>query len=248
MPYSLAETTSGSGSPIYLLHGFTQNRNCWGNIATTLAASSRVTAFDLPGHGGSSGCPPALVEGAELLASGQQRGSWIGYSLGGRYALHVALTHPELVSELVLIGAHPGIVDPSEREQRHAEDTTRACTIIVEGVSKFLDSWLDLPLFAGLAPEDQDREERETNSVEGLVSSLMFASTGVQENLWPRLPELEMPVKLVVGEHDQKFLELAKQCKSAIGDNARLCVIGGAGHSAHRENPGAFLSAVSSAT
>ncbi|MFV1991445.1 MAG: alpha/beta fold hydrolase [Acidimicrobiales bacterium] len=244
MPHALARATLGSGRPVYLLHGFTQTRDCWGTIAETLATTHRVTSFDLPGHGESSGCPPGLVEAAAKFARGRDKGQWIGYSLGGRYALHVALNHPEVMSELVLVGVHPGIADPDEREQRRLEDVTRACTLMVDGVSEFLDSWLSLPLFAGLTEKDQDRSERENNTVEGLVASLMFASTGVQENLWPRLSELEMPVHLIAGAQDEKFLALAHETADAIGPNARVTAIPGAGHSAHRENPAAFLAAI----
>jgi 2-succinyl-6-hydroxy-2,4-cyclohexadiene-1-carboxylate synthase len=245
MPHVLGETSLGSGSPVYLLHGFTQTRDCWGGIAESLAERHRVTSFDLPGHGESSGCPAALAEAAAELARNRDKGRWIGYSLGGRYALHIALNHPEVVSELVLVGAHPGIADPDEREQRRLADVTRACTIIVDGVSEFLDSWLSLPLFAGLSEQDQDRSMREANTIEGLVGSLIFASTGAQENLWPRLSELEMPVHLIAGAQDAKFLALAYETAEAIGPNARVTAIPDAGHSAHRENPAAFLAAIS---
>ncbi len=244
MAHTLAEASLGSGSPVYLLHGFTQTRDCWGTITGSIAERHHVTSFDLPGHGESSGCPAALAEAAAELSKNRDKGRWIGYSLGGRYALHVALNHPEVVSGLVLIGAHPGIIDPDEREQRRLADVTRACTLIVDGVSEFLDSWLSLPLFAGLAEQDQDRPAREANSIEGLVASLMFASTGAQENLWPRLSELEMPVHLIAGAQDTKFLALAHETAEAIGSNARVTAIPDAGHSAHRENPEAFLAAI----
>lgn len=240
----LGSNTQGSGKAIYLLHGFTQSRDCWGSIGEELGMSHTVTAFDMPGHGASGRCMAGLVEGAELLAVDREPGLWIGYSMGGRFALHLALAHPELVERLVLVGAHPGLDSSDERDARLAADTDRAATIIVDGVDSFLGDWLELPLFAGLAVADRDLEARAKNSVEGLASSLLFAGTGAQQNLWPRLHELEMPVQLVVGELDEKFRAVAEASAEAIGSNAEVTVISGAGHSAHREKPDAFLGAI----
>jgi pimeloyl-ACP methyl ester carboxylesterase len=50
-----------------------------------------------------------------------------------------------------------------------------------------------------------------------------------------------MPVLVVAGGEDAKFTALAERMADAVGDNATLAVIEGAGHAAHLEQPDAFL-------
>src|SRR3954447_20225907 len=91
----------GRGPRVVLVHGFAQNRNCWGPIATDLARDHEVTRLDVPGHGLSSSLTAGLWEGADLIAERGGRATYLGYSMGARFALHVALAHPAVVDALV---------------------------------------------------------------------------------------------------------------------------------------------------
>jgi pimeloyl-ACP methyl ester carboxylesterase len=95
-------------------------------------------------------------------------------------------------------------------------------------------------LFAHLGPEAAARHTRLENTAEGLAASLRLAGTGAQVPLWDRLAELAMPVLLVAGEHDAKFRALAERMAAAIGTNATVALVTGAGHAAHLEQPDAF--------
>lgn len=169
----------------------------------------------------------------------------IGYSLGGRVGLHLALAHPWLVDRLVLIGATPGIEDPDERADRRAADESRAALVKAVGVSEFLDGWLALPLFAGLDARSSHRGAREANTAEGLASSLLHCGTGTQEPLWDRLGELSMPTLAVSGSLDTKFCDIADRMVRSVGDNARHLVVPDVGHTVHLEDPDAFLEGLS---
>ena len=140
----------------------------------------------------------------------------IGYSMGGRTALHLALAHPHSMSGLVLIGATPGIVDDAARAERRQADADLANRIRREPIGEFLDRWLAQPLFAGLEAEAAAREARLANRSEGLASSLECCGTGSQEPLWDRLNELKMPVLLITGSEDAKFGALAREMSAAI--------------------------------
>ena len=202
-------------------------------------------AFDLPGHGGSGDVQANLPETAALLASVIEPSIVIGYSLGGRVALHLALTQPELVHRLVLIGATGGIDDFEERSQRRADDEALALHIEDIGVETFLDEWLSQPLFASLTPEQSFREVRTQNSASGLSSSLRLCGTGTQEPLWDRLAELSMPVLIIAGANDAKFTELGRRIVELIGSNATFQAIQNAGHSAQLEQPFTTAAAIS---
>ena len=73
--------------------------------------------------------------------------------------------------------------------------------------------------------------------VNSLAETLRNLSTGRQTPLWDRLPALSMPVLYLAGEEDDAYVRLGRQAVAAIGDNAALEVVPGAGHAAHLEQP-----------
>lgn len=227
--------------PVVLLHGFGQTRSCWGTLADELAEGHSVTAIDLPGHGAAGAVDADLWTTADLVIDSippaDRPAAIVGYSMGGRIALHAALAHPDAVAKLVLISATAGIDDESEREARHRDDLALADHIEQVGTEQFVAEWLALPLFAGLGPEAQFVSERRSNSAAGLASSLRRAGTGSQEPLWARLSELSMPVLVLAGQNDMKFTQLAERIAGSIGSNATLAVVGAAGHTVHLEQP-----------
>lgn len=226
--------------PVVLLHGFGQNGRCWGPFGEALAVAHEVDALDLPGHGAAAVIEADLPTTADLVADSIRAARpaiVIGYSMGGRAALHVALAHPRKVAGLVLISATAGITDDDERAARVAADEALAAAIEADGVDAFVERWLALPLFAGLPPEMRFDDERRTNSARGLATSLRRAGTGTQEPLWGRLADLTMPVLLLAGAEDEKFTAIARHMAEAIGPNAALVVVDGAGHSVHLEQP-----------
>jgi len=229
---------------IVLLHGFTQNARCWGPVAADLERDHDVLPLDAPGHGSATDVECSFEDGAARLAGAGGAGTYVGYSMGGRYALRIAVDRPVLVERLVLIGASPGLADPAERVARRAADAALADRIEAIGVPAFVDEWLDLPLFAGLHPAMASLDERLTNTASGLASSLRTAGTGAQEPLWDRLAELSMPVLLVVGSEDAKFTAIAEKMAVGIGSNATVVSIPQAGHTAHLEQPETFLTAL----
>jgi 2-succinyl-6-hydroxy-2,4-cyclohexadiene-1-carboxylate synthase len=224
------------------IHGFAQTGRCWGSLPAALGGHGfEVVTPDLPGHGGSPHPPLDPAATAAVLAAEGGRAVYLGYSFGGRIALRLALDHPDQVERLVLIGASPGLADPAERAARDEADRRLADRIEADGVESFLDGWLALPLFAGLPEAAQFRVERRRNTAAGLAGSLRRAGTGAQEPLWGRLRDLRPPVLLVTGEHDRKFVAIADDMAAAIGRGATRRSIPGAGHTAHLEQPDAFL-------
>ena len=232
---------SGAGpGRIVLVHGFTQTGRSWATIARDLSVDHEVVVVDAPGHGGSAAVHADLAQGARLLVEAGGRAVYVGYSMGGRLALHAALAAPAAVRALVLVGATAGIDDPVERAARRAADDELAASIERDGVAAFLERWLAGPLFARLPPEAAGREDRLTNTAEGLASSLRQAGTGAQEPLWARLGDLPMPALVLAGEQDAKFGGLGRRLAAAL-PNATFATVPGAGHAAHLEQPSAFL-------
>jgi 2-succinyl-6-hydroxy-2,4-cyclohexadiene-1-carboxylate synthase len=246
-PRLAAQVESSSGSDrgrIVLVHGFTQTAACWSPIDTALTPGHQLVMVDAPGHGGSTDVELDLVDGGRAIAEVGGPGTYVGYSMGGRFVLHTALGHPDLVRRLVLISATAGIDDPDERAERRRSDAALADHLVEVGIRAFVDEWLRLPLFAGLPAERNHRSARLANTAAGLASSLRRAGTGTQAPLWDRLAELDMPVLVIAGADDAKFAGLAEAMVSAIGPNAELAVVAGAGHTVHLEQPDRFLAAL----
>jgi 2-succinyl-6-hydroxy-2,4-cyclohexadiene-1-carboxylate synthase len=226
-------------APLVLVHGFTQNRRCWGSIATTLATTHEVVAVDAPGHGSASAVRANLWETADLLA-GSSAATYLGYSMGARMALHVAVAHPSQVERLILVSGTAGIEDAQERAARVERDEALARSLEADGLDEFLARWLDQPMFSTLPVTARDDEARRENTVAGLASSLRLVGTGTQEPLWDRLPSLSMPVLLVAGERDERFVAAGRRMASTIGPGATFEVLPAAGHACHREREDAF--------
>ncbi|HEY8555915.1 MAG TPA: alpha/beta fold hydrolase [Actinomycetes bacterium] len=239
-PSSLSDPPPGSevaDGRVVLVHGFTQTLAAWGPVGERLARRREVVRVDLPGHGGSDTVRVEFAEAAGLLGACGGVGTYVGYSLGGRLCLRLALDRPELVRALVLVGASPGIADPAVRAERRAADEALAGRIEHEGVAAFLDRWLAGPLFATLDPPPADLESRLSNSPAGLANALRRLGTGAQEPLWDRLRALHPPTLLVAGALDGRFAAIAGQMAAAIGPHARVALVHGAGHAVHLERP-----------
>ena len=229
---------------VVLVHGFTQTLASWKAVGERLAGRFEVVRVDLPGHGGSGGVRVGFEEAAGLVGEAGGVGAYVGYSLGGRLCLRLALDRPDLVPALVLIGASPGIGDPGGRAERREADEGLARRVERDGVGAFLDGWLAGPLFAGLPEAAAGREERLANTAEGLAYALRRLGTGAQEPLWDRLGGLAPPVLLVAGEHDAKFAGIAREMAAAIGPSAEVALVPGAGHAVHLERPAATAALV----
>ena len=217
-----------------LVHGFTQTADSWQPVVDALPRDWDAIAIEVP-------------EGLDFLSTASGLGArggpgtYVGYSMGGRLCLALALERPDLVDELILVSASPGIADDRERAARRTADERLALDVERDGVDAFLDRWLDQPLFASL-PRDVARvdERRRTNTVDRITHQLRALGQGAQPSLWNRLSQLTMPVTLVTGAYDRKYTELAGQMAAAIGDGAGTVVIPGAGHALPLERPDAL--------
>jgi 2-succinyl-6-hydroxy-2,4-cyclohexadiene-1-carboxylate synthase len=197
--------------------------------------SRDATALDAP----TRALAPAAGSDFTATADGLDVGPavYVGYSQGGRLCLQLALDRPAAVERLVLVSASPGIADPAARAARRDADERLAREIERDGVDAFLERWLAQPLFATLPRERSGIDARRAaNTVASLTTQLRLLGQGAQPSNWDRLGELRMPVLLIVGDRDDKYVDIAHRMAAAVGD-ARLEVIGGAGHACHLEQP-----------
>jgi len=234
----LGAERTGDGPLVVVVHGFTQRASSVAPF-TALLAHRTVVAVDLPGHGTSSEISADLDGTAALViaAAGGDEFDVVGYSLGGRVALHVACQAPATLRGTVAISANPGIEDPEARAERLERDTQLADALDADGdVAAFVDRWLSNPLFATLPDRYADVDARRSNSASGLADSLRRCSLGAQRWLVPELAAVATPVLMVAGALDDPFVAAA--CATAAASPAVTAVaVPGAGHVCHLEQP-----------
>lgn len=249
--------TGRGPSPLVMLHGFAGAADHFLDLAEALGDRVTAMALDLPGHGGSpvpdgdegpgaGGLIADLAEAARM--EGFERAVWLGYSMGGRIALHLAAGSPEAVAALVLVGSSPGIADPAEREARRRTDEAWARLAETLPLEEFLDRWGGQPLLEdppGISPalRARAREVRLSTRPEGLAAALRNLGPGSLPSLWGVLPDLTAPALLVSGALDRRYTEITARM-AALMPRSRRAILEGAGHAAHLHRPRELAAAV----
>ena len=164
---------------------------------------------------------------------------WVGYSLGGRHALRVALDHPPAVAALVTIGATPGIREVNERAERRRSDAELADHLEAIGTEAFLAEWTALPLFGGAVDEPIDTRAA-AGTAAGWAASLREAGTGAMEPMWDRLHEITVPCRFLAGAHDDKFAVIGSEMTAHV-PHGEFASVPGAFHNAHVTDPVAVV-------
>ena len=220
---------------IVAVPGFTQSALAWQPVKTA-NPDLDIIALEVPS---------ARTFADTSRAIGEAGGSaiYLGYSMGGRLCLQLAIEQPDLFDGLVLISSSPGIVESEERLARLEKDQRLAERLAEIGVAEFLTEWLAQPMFESLTPEQSQYAERvASNTVYGLAHQLVELGQGAQPSLWDSLCTLEMPVMLLTGDSDAKYDAIAEQMFEEIPDCIRLQIPGG--HALPLENPKAVAEAL----
>src|SRR3984893_2314379 len=247
----------GEGVPVTLLHGFTQSGRSWLEVISRMPAGYMWIVPDLRGHGETRTAPDAPCSMDACTGDlvmlwdhlGIPRTHLVGYSMGGRLALHVAARRPQRILSLLTIGAHAGLEEEA-REGRRRGDTALAQRIEDDGLEAFVNYWGGLPLFAGLERRGpafvaQVRAERLNNHVAGLACSLRGMGAGAMEPVWDDLAHLTAPCTFVAGQLDHGYVASARRLAATV-PNGRVEVVPRAGHTVHQERPDAFARVLAS--
>jgi len=238
---------------ILFLHGFMGSSADWRGVMAALEERSLCIAVDLPGHGTSLGLTPETytIEGVARAVIGAlnelevEPPMIVGYSLGGRLALYLALRFPERCAGLFLESASPGLESADERTARRAADEERAKRLEFGDFEAFLEDWHRQPLFASLARDEKllrrTIEARRRNDPGELARSLRGMGTGSQPSLWGELEGLSVPALAVAGGLDEKYAGISSRM-AGLSPWMESLVVPEAGHNVHEETPTAYIS------
>ncbi|CAN1297759.1 Protein PHYLLO, chloroplastic, partial [Linum perenne] len=257
---------------VIFLHGFLGTGEDWIPIMKAISGSARCISVDLPGHGETKvqnqdqtwsieRVSDVLYKLIEDLTPGSV--TLVGYSMGARIALHMALRHDDKINGAVIISGSPGLNDETARKIRRAKDDSRARNLVTYGLQTFLRSWYDGKLWRCLRCHPRFKEVVASRSQNGdpliLAKALSDLSIGRQEPLWDDLKhsKAKLPILFVVGAHDDKFKTIARrmldeinQAKNKVEDvtvsnNCEILEVPESGHAVHLENPLPLIHALS---
>ncbi|WP_254923717.1 2-succinyl-6-hydroxy-2,4-cyclohexadiene-1-carboxylate synthase [Pseudanabaena sp. SR411] len=256
--YCLSYLSEGDSSDptILFLHGFMGDRFEFKQAIAILSKQFYCVAIDLLGHGQTRVIDPRIdhddyytiqstanfvIKFLDLLRV--NRCFLVGYSMGGRLALYLAIHFPQYFHRVVLESASAGLQTVKERGDRLAKDQLLAAKLEAGDFQLFLENWYQQPIFATLRSHPnfaQMLEQRLNNSPALLAKSLRNLSTGRQPSLWEKLPQNQIPLLLLAGELDPKFVQINHKMQQ-LCKYSQLEIIPSCGHNIHFEHPQLFV-------
>jgi 2-succinyl-6-hydroxy-2,4-cyclohexadiene-1-carboxylate synthase len=230
-------------SPLLCLHGFMGAEEDWDAFkcgGRTFFPSSRVLTPTLPGHGNNHAAP-SMKWILDQVRSLPARPIIIGYSMGGRLALHAATQYPEMFSGLIAISASPGIADPAARSARRKADAAlarRLRSMKPAAFRDFLHEWWYLPVFSSPRraphPPGDFLASRLQHSPSALARCLTRWGQGALPPVIDKLPHFQLPALFIAGKADTTYTEYAIQMASAC-PRGRSAIIPNTGHAVLNE-------------
>lgn len=162
----------------------------------------------------------------------------LGYSMGGRLALHALLDKPSVWKAAIIVSAHPGLTSEAERSVRREQDAEWSSMALKSDWPDFLTQW-NAQSVLGDAGDLPDRGELKSRRA-SIARSFVDWSLGAQEDLAPRLGEISCPVLWVTGDHDHKFSAVARSVLSQLQQGEHQ-VVPNCGHRVPWEQPEEFI-------
>ena len=231
---------SSKMSHLIFLHGFMGSPKDWDPFLFPKLSKRCIT---IPGH---EFLPlpnrSSLLQGLLKIIYKEfkkQKATLIGYSLGGRLAMHFACAFPDLIETLIILSANPGLECSKERAMRLKRDEKWAEYLLEYGLPSFIEKWQEQPLFSALPLSIL--KKRKNHCPESLARILRELSPGILPSVWNYLPKFPFKTLYLFGENDIHYGKIARKLQGII----TVDMIPKAKHAIHLENPSACVEKIS---
>jgi 3-oxoadipate enol-lactonase len=234
--------TGQRGAPlVVLIHAVGVDLTYWGDQIEMLQASYDVVAYDLPGHGGSAkpakgfGFADAVATLTQVITDAAAGPAHIiGLSVGGMIAQNFALARPDLVRSLVLVDTISTFPDTVRTAFHDRAKLTRS-----GGMGAILQQTLERWFTADFIKRRPDVVDRTTKTLladDPEIHAAMWEMIATLDTA-PRLPTIDKPTLVVVGEHDPSTPVAAARAIAERIPGAVLHIVPDASHMAPLEKP-----------
>lgn len=160
----------------------------------------------------------------------------LGYSLGGRLALHALLEREDLWDGAILLSTHPGLKTDAEKQLRLKEDAMWAQHFLNDPWQDLMQRWSKRDVFKGSVMLPRNEEDF---SRKDLAYAMQEWSLGHQEDLRPALQHLPIPLLWLTGERDAKFTAVGHTIQLNC-PQSNIKVLKEAGHRVPWDSPNDF--------
>lgn len=220
---------------IYALHGFLGLPSDWDNLDLPKKAID-IFSFGTPSADFSLQDWAKSFNQIISATTPHLNNILLGYSLGGRLAMHALVDNPSLWKGAVLVSAHPGLPDTQQKKIRLEQDEAWAQRFENEPWDPLMTSWNSLPIFA--KSQKIFRKETDYNRNQ-LANTMRFWSLAHQDNLIPALSQFKMPLQYIVGECDKAYSTLAGNLSHTL-PKAKIWIAPKTGHRVPWDSPESF--------
>jgi len=237
-----------------MLHGFMGDSGIFDHLIPVLQRFSNPVTIDLVGHGQTDAphdisryeFTSQIVDLNDLFQQLDLHNIiLLGYSMGGRLALRIALTGSPFLSGLILESTTYGIEDPMLKKERVESDRKNANRIL-QDFHSFVDNWNKNPLFTALHPLSSETQQnldfvQRRQRPHGLANSLIGFGSAAMPSVRDQLKNLTLPTLLLTGKHDVKYSAIGKEMSEQI-PNCNHYILPGSGHRVHVDDPDQYTS------
>lgn len=233
---------------LIFIHGFMGHPSDWDELRAALP-EFETKALEMPV---AADWQSSLKQLAESIPD---QSIVIGYSMGARLVLGVALEFPQRCAGLVFVSGNPGLETDEARQQRWVADQQIAQQLSDQfsnsteskSLEPFLERWYQADVFATVPKKIRQAEVARKLALSSSAWQTILRSNSVsrQPNYWPRLMELLMPTQVIAGELDEKYREIAVRFdKESPPSNVFKTIVPNCGHIVHREQPEVLVQAI----
>ncbi|MCB5190372.1 pimeloyl-ACP methyl ester esterase BioH [Methylobacillus arboreus] len=245
----------GKGHPLVLIHGWGMHGGVWQPLVKKLSQSFELHIVDLPGMGLSQAVIASNLHEIvqSLLSVLPARADILGWSLGGLVAMRLALSHPERVRRVVLVGSTPRFINTEPGHPQPWEYGMAASVFqkfarqVGEDYAATLIKFLTLQCMGAQDARATIKELRRALAERPVPSPLALESALdvlLENDLRPELPGLQQPVLLIHGDRDTLAPVQAAHWLARHLPHASLRVIAGAGHAPFLSHAAQFIESV----
>lgn len=215
---------------IFALHGFLGSPDDWNILSGNVGLRHDLNTPDLFAsmpNGSMQEWAKAFNRHVAKSDTSRKGSVLIGYSLGGRLALHALVEDPSLWSGAVIVSAQSGLADEKEKQARLETDKRWAARLEQEEWLRWIDDWNAQAIFRHDPSMERRQPPKERQQMHAFA--LQNWSLGRQNDLSRELSLLNLPILWMVGAKDDKYL-LEAGGMSFSHPLSRKAVIEGAGH------------------